>query len=214
MVLSQTRIMSSPDGKYVEKRYNGTGSIKWLLSPPFRMFYPFVALPESRLEREVGFLESDSDIKKPKLYSCDRENRLIKREYIDGKQDCRDGVSVGEALSSIHGTGYVLGDTKLSNFLSNDAGCYVIDAEQAIKSDKKKYRVWDATFALVSSSYYNYPEIDSFKKFVDGFASSYKYWQEYEDQLLKGPSPIFLLLLPIQHRYLYKKLLKDVIGGA
>lgn len=214
MVLSQTRIMSSPDGKYVEKRYNGTGSIKWLLSPPFRMFYPFAVLPESRLEREVGFLESSSDVKKPRLYSCDREKRSIKREYIEGRQDYTDGAGVGAALSSIHSEGYVIGDTKLSNFLSSDDGCYIIDAEQAIQSDKKRHRVWDATFALVSSSYYNYPKIESFKKFVDGFASSYKYWEEYEDELLKGPSPIFLLLLPIQHRYLYKKLLKDMIGKS
>jgi hypothetical protein len=98
MVLSQVLIQEDRDRKIIKKKYNSFNSYKWLLSPLLQLFYPFAALSKSRLERELEFLNSSNDIKKPKIYSVDLHNKELNREYIDGKVDYCEGSKLGKIV--------------------------------------------------------------------------------------------------------------------
>ncbi|MEM0143966.1 MAG: hypothetical protein QXL94_08540 [Candidatus Parvarchaeum sp.] len=199
MVLSQVLIQEKEDHKIIRKKYNGFNSYKWLLSPVLQLFYPFAALPKSRLERELEFLSSDNSIKKPKIYSFDIHKKEINREYIDGKRDYCEGSKIGRLFSDIHREGYSLGDSKLDNFICNDEAAYIIDSEQAIRTDKKSYRYWDISFLLLSAAYYNYPDRNGFKHFLEGFSKEYVYWDDYKRKAIRGFYSLLFLLLPLQH---------------
>ncbi|MCW1299369.1 MAG: hypothetical protein QXD02_03555, partial [Candidatus Parvarchaeum sp.] len=170
MVLSQVLIQEDRDRKIIKKKYNSFNSYKWLLSPLLQLFYPFAALSKSRLERELEFLNSSNDIKKPKIYSVDLHNKELNREYIDGKVDYCEGSKLGKLFSEIHKDGYSLGDSKLDNFICNSEGAYIIDSEQAIKTQKERYKYWDVSLLILSAAYYNYSNKTGFKQFLDGFS--------------------------------------------
>lgn len=199
MVLSQVLIQEERDRKIIKKKYNGFNSYKWILSPLFQLFYPFAALSKSRLERELEFLNSNNDIKKPKVYSFDLSNKELNREYVDGKVDYCEGSKLGKLFSDIHKEGYSLGDSKLDNFICNSEGAYIIDSEQAIKTNKERYRYWDVSLLILSAAYYNYSNKSGFKGFLDGFSKEYKYWQDYQKKAIKGVYSLLFIFMPVQH---------------
>ena len=199
MVLSQVLIQEEKDRKIIKKKYNSFNSYKWLFSPLLQLFYPFAALSKSRLERELEFLNSNNDIKKPKIYSFDLNNKELNREYVDGKVDYCEGSKLGKLLSEIHREGYSLGDSKLDNFICNSEGAYIIDSEQAIKTQKERYRYWDVSLLILSAAYYNYSNKTGFKQFLDGFSKEYIYWNDYQKRAIKGLYSMLFLLMPIQH---------------
>ncbi len=209
MVLSQILIKGESDHKIIKKKYNSFNSYKWVISPLFRAFYPFAVSSESRLERELNFLKSNNEIKKPKLYSFDADLRELDREYIEGNVEYCEGAKVGELLSSIHKEGYSLGDSKLDNFICNLEGAYIIDSEQAIKSDKKRYRYWDVSLLILSAAYYNYSNNSSFSNFLYDFSKNYSYWEEYRESAIKGIYALLFLLMPPQHLKSLKTALRD-----
>ncbi len=207
MVLSQVLIQEDRDRKIIKKKYNSFNSYKWLLSPLLQLFYPFAALSKSRLERELEFLNSSNDIKKPKIYSVDLHNKELNREYIDGKVDYCEGSKLGKLFSEIHKDGYSLGDSKLDNFICNSEGAYIIDSEQAIKTQKKRYKYWDVSLLILSAAYYNYSNKTGFKQFLDGFSKEYIYWQDYQKRAIKGMYSLLFLFMPVQHVYSLKNAL-------
>ncbi len=207
MVLSQVLIKEEKDRKIIRKKYNSFNSYKWLLSPILQLFYPFAALPKSRLERELEFLNSNNDIKKPKVYSFNIKNKEINREYINGKIDYCEGSKIGRLFSEIHKAGYSLGDSKLDNFVCDSETAYIIDSEQAIKSDKKRYMYWDISLMILSAAYYNYSNKSGFKKFLEEFSKEYIYWQDYGKMAIKGMYSLLFILMPIQHIYSLKSVL-------
>ncbi|MCL4373149.1 hypothetical protein M1384_03755 [Candidatus Parvarchaeota archaeon] len=213
MVLSQVSIQEEQGRKIIRKKYNSFNSYKWLLFPVFQFFYPFAALPKSRLERELEFLNFNSNIKKPKVYSFDLYNKELNREYIDGQVDYRDGSKLGKLFSNIHKEGYSLGDSKLDNFICNSEGAYVIDSEQAIKTDKKRYKYWDISLLILSAAYYNYSNKTGFKQFLDGFSKEYLYWQDYQKRAVKGLYSLLFLFMPIHQVYSLKCELSKVKTG-
>ena len=207
MVLSQVLIQEEKDRKIIKKKYNSFNSYKWLFSPLLQLFYPFAALSKSRLERELEFLNSSNDIKKPKIYSVDLHNKELNREYIDGKVDYCEGSKLGKLFSEIHKDGYSLGDSKLDNFICNSEGAYIIDSEQAIKTQKKRYKYWDVSLLILSAAYYNYSNKTGFKQFLDGFSKEYIYWQDYQKRAIKGMYSLLFLFMPVQHVYSLKNAL-------
>ncbi|MCL4362685.1 MAG: hypothetical protein OH338_05795 [Candidatus Parvarchaeota archaeon] len=207
MVLSQVLIQEDRDRKIIKKKYNSFNSYKWLLSPLLQLFYPFAALSKSRLERELEFLNSSNDIKKPKIYSVDLHNKELNREYIDGKVDYCEGSKLGKLFSEIHKDGYSLGDSKLDNFICNSEGAYIIDSEQAIKTQKERYKYWDVSLLILSAAYYNYSNKTGFKQFLDGFSKEYIYWQDYQKRAIKGMYSLLFLFMPVQHVYSLKNAL-------
>ena len=207
MVLSQVLIQEEKDRKIIKKKYNSFNSYKWLFSPLLQLFYPFAALSKSRLERELEFLNSNNDIKKPKIYSFDLNNKELNREYVDGKVDYCEGSKLGKLFSEIHREGYSLGDSKLDNFICNSEGAYIIDSEQAIKTQKKRYKYWDVSLLILSAAYYNYSNKTGFKQFLDGFSKEYIYWQDYQKRAIKGMYSLLFLFMPVQHVYSLKNAL-------
>ncbi|EEZ92532.1 MAG: Mn2+-dependent serine/threonine protein kinase [Candidatus Parvarchaeum acidiphilum ARMAN-4] len=205
MVLSQILMREEADHKVIRKKYNSFNSYKWLISPLFRVFYPFAISSKSRLERELNFLNSGNEIKKPKVYSFDTSLKEMDREYIEGDVEYCDGSKTGKLLSSIHKEGYSLGDSKLDNFICNQEGAYIIDSEQAIKSDKKRYNYWDVSFLILSAAYYNYSNKIGFKRFLEGFSKEYIYWQDYQKRAIKGIYSLVFLFMPLQHLYSLKE---------
>ena len=199
MVLSQASIVKEGNLIKILKKYNGIKSSKWTLFSFMRIFYPFATFSKGRLERELDFLQAENDIKKPKIYNFDIENRKIYKEYIDGEIDNCDGSSIGRTMSDIHRNGYTLGDSKLGNFICRDSNAYVIDAEQARYGGEKKYMYWDVSLLILSAAYRNYSYTKSFKSFITGFSKNYAYWDEYKKSALKGVSSLLFLLMPVQH---------------
>ena len=209
MVFSQVNINIRDGRKEIVKKYNGFNSSKWWLSRLLHPFYPFASSSKSRLERELNFLRSENKLKKPEVYSFNMDEREIRRQFIEGKNDYCSGGGIGKLLSEVHKEGYVLGDSKLDNFICNSDSVYIIDAEQAIHADKNRYRYWDVSLLLLSAGYYNYSNIEGFKSFIDGFSREYAYWKGYRERVLKGPYSLLFLLMPVQHVAALRKALLD-----
>ena len=201
MVLSQILVQEEQGRKVVRKKYNGFNSYKWLLSPTLQLFYPFAVSSKSRLERELEFLNSNNNIKKPKVYSFDLYNKELNREYIDGKVNYCEGSKLGKLFSDIHKEGYSIGDSKLDNFICNSEGEYIIDSEQVIKTSKKRYMYWDVSLLILSAAYYNYLNKKGFNDFLEGFSKEYLYWEDYRKTAIKRVYSLLFLFMPIQHVY-------------
>lgn len=149
----QSRILVVDSEKLVLKEYGGeAGLIKWLVvnlsSTPVKM-YPFVFNPRSRMEREVSFLRTDTPgFMKPGLRVVDYIGVRIIRDYVEGEEvDSSTSPQVfrvlGRSLGMLHCSGWALGDTKVSNFVSNDGRVYIVDAEQAVETWRKEHFSWD-----------------------------------------------------------------------
>ncbi len=209
MVFSQSKVLRDNDSERIVKKYNGLNSGKWMFSPLLWLFYPFAISSKSRLERELDFLDSDNDIKKPKIYDYSLKNREITREYINGTVKPYDGRKIGKVLYDVHKNGYSLGDSKLDNFICDKNNAYIIDSEQSIKTERRRYVYWDVSLLLLSAAYYNYSEIKNFKSFISDFSENYAYWQEYKHNAIKGFHSMLFLLMPTQHI----KALKEILYG-
>ncbi|MEM1599982.1 MAG: serine/threonine protein kinase, partial [Sulfolobaceae archaeon] len=150
--------------------------IKWYFISAFFWNYPYVADPKERLKREINFfLERFSDsIIMPKLIDIDLKELCIIREFIKGEEIGVDNIGiVGKGLREIHDAGYVLGDTKISNFVVVNDKLAVIDAEQSLKSTDSYYRAWDLLVLFLFLSY----KISNLNQFQ---LMARKFLEEYE----------------------------------
>lgn len=156
MVLEQTEIVDRGGLKLVVKRFSDLSGLKWLLSLPFKPFYPFTLSACDRLRREYEFFRAEHEgFKTPKVYLVDWKSKILEREYVEGVKLC--DLEVLEAagilastLARLHGEGWCLGDSKPSNFILKGGEVYVIDGEQAVRSPGENYRIWDLAFSLFS----------------------------------------------------------------
>jgi len=156
----QARIFN---GKVI-KSFMSPWSLKWLISLPTLVFYPYSINPKTRFFREVNFFTEWSKkkhpvIKVPKILGMDYSRLIIVREYIKGRTAYDIGLDgflpLFEALAFIHNEGWVLGDTKPSNFLLDDKNhVFVIDAEQAIRSNNVEFMAWDLAILLLVTNVY------------------------------------------------------------
>lgn len=161
---SQSQILRVNNEKYVWKNYSHQpGIFKWLViniaNIPVKV-YPFVLDPKDRMERETRFLkENRQRVPLPKLFLIDWINYTVVREYIDGEPfDPKNHVKamdeIARIIGQIHKSGYVMGDTKYYNFLvGKDGKIYIIDVEQAIKTDNPYYQLWDIILFLITTTY-------------------------------------------------------------
>ncbi len=161
---SQSQILMVNNEKYVWKNYSHQpGIFKWLLiniaNIPVKV-YPFALDPRDRMERETRFLrENKQKFLIPRLFLVDWINYTIVREYIDGepfdpKSHVEKMSEIARIIGQIHRSGYVMGDTKYYNFLiGKDNKIYVIDAEQAIKTDNPYYQLWDIILFFITTTY-------------------------------------------------------------
>ncbi|MCW1293317.1 MAG: hypothetical protein OH318_02950 [Candidatus Parvarchaeota archaeon] len=179
-MLSQSKIVKDKDGIKVIKKYDTFKSLKWVFSLT-NILYPFVYSPAERFRREFNFLSAENEINKPRIYYASEKDKVIVREYIEGEVGCYDGKSLGKIMSQVHGEGYVIGDTKLENFVCTNKGAYIIDAEQSIISNN--YREFDIYILLLSAKYKSFIKKENFSRFLLDFSSSYEMWKRYDKSM-------------------------------
>jgi len=156
LVLDQIEIVEKDGLKLVVKRFSDLPSLKWLISLPFKPLYPFTLSACERLKREYGFFKAGHGrFKTPRVYLVDWKDKTLEREFIDGvklsSMEILEAVDIlASTLASLHREGWCLGDSKPSNFILKDGVIYIIDGEQAVKSNSENYRIWDLTFTLFS----------------------------------------------------------------
>ncbi|BCU68438.1 hypothetical protein HS7_18750 [Sulfolobales archaeon HS-7] len=176
-MVSQVKVEEFHGKKVVTKRYDSATSVKWyFITNAFRA-YPFVAEGKERMKREMDFLTSRLSIAKPVVYDFDMKNLVLYREYIYGGQ-IENFYKLGKTLSKVHNDGYVLGDTKISNFLESKGEVYIIDAEQAIRNENEGFFAWDLLIAILFISYRNFSNLRAFRlelrEFLEGYEPSPK----------------------------------------
>jgi len=180
-LISQAELVTIDDRKYVRKRYGKeVGIIKWL--PPaifLRSIYPFTLEPRERMRREVEFLsQSWSGLGVPKILTYDEGKLELIREYVVGDPlDYRAEEApklLGSALREIHSKGYALGDVKPTNFIvGSDGVIYVIDAEQAVRTEDPTIKCWDLMATLLLASYSLITNLSKYRKFIKSLISEY-----------------------------------------
>ncbi len=185
--------------KTVIKRYNDYESLKWWVVPLItNIFYPMTSSPESRLERELELYNEKIDgVNLPKIINCNKDSLTLEREYIEGRAPYKETKLLGDLLYHIHSHGYVLGDTKIDNFILNkeDKKVYLVDLEQIYKSDDDRLRAWDIDL-LFSSLSYNLNIIE-YKKAVREFKSAYLLWDKVSKYTMDARNAAVLLIMPL-----------------
>ncbi len=161
MEAPQAEIIVKGDKRYIVKGFQvARGVLKWVsLGLVYKASYPFALTPEARMKRELRFMNSKHErIKTPRIVGVDYERKTITREYIEGSPLRpwayeADAARLGEILAWIHEEGWVMGDTKPTNFLETPEGSiYVIDAEQSLEDSDVRLRGWDLLVAITFTS--------------------------------------------------------------
>jgi len=160
-VFRQVKIIDFNGVKLVVKEYTSErGIIKWFLIKAAGLtsqVYPYTFKPVERMKREIDFFEGSILNNTPKIIVKDWLNKLIIREYIDGNNvnplNREDVVKVAKTIADIHECGYSLGDSKYTNFIISNDRVYIVDAEQAIYTDRYEYMYWDIMVFLTTLIY-------------------------------------------------------------
>ncbi len=209
-LISQAEVVIIDNRKYVKKKYGKeVGILKWL--PPaifLRSIYPFTLEPRERMRREIEFLsQSWGYLGVPRVLTYDESKLELVREYVEGDPlDYRSDTSpklLGNALREIHLRGYALGDVKPTNFIvSKEGDIYVIDAEQATKTDDPSIKCWDLMATLLLASYSLITNLSKYRYFVRSLINEYLRDQRLVEVIREYTSHKFgglTLLMPPLH---------------
>jgi hypothetical protein len=100
-------------------------------------------------------------------------------------------------MYNLHSHDYVLGDSKIDNFILNekDKKVYLIDSEQVYKSNDDRLRAWDIDL-LFSSLSYNLNIID-YRKAIREFKSTYFLWDRVSRYTIDTRNAAVLLPMPL-----------------
>ncbi len=229
---AQVRIVEINGNKYVLKEYESEhGLIKWFLIKTAGVttkVYPYTMDPLERMVRETKFMDDVRDIvNTPKIILRDWIGRSIVREYVEGEpfkptDDPRDYRGIAEVLAEIHRYGYALGDTKFYNFIRTDQGYYVIDGEQAIKTDDPSFMYWDIMVFTITVVYglintYLGRSLKIVPRVLEGFIKSYlENGGEYAYRVLSMYNKfnyitLTYVLLPIPYNRHYIRVVESLI---
>ncbi|RLG79549.1 MAG: hypothetical protein DRO13_05780 [Thermoprotei archaeon] len=187
-MFSQSRIIVVNGRKYVVKNYTSeAGLVKWLLVKTAGVtakVYPYTVDPSERMSREVLFIDSMKNIiDLPRVIIKDWISKVVVREFVEGEvfspsSGVREYRSIGRLLAVIHSHGFALGDTKFQNFVKSKTGYYVIDGEQAVRTDDYSYMYWDVmvfcvtcTYGLISSKPMG--SLRKMQEYIAGFLEGY-----------------------------------------
>lgn len=220
-LIAQVEVTSIKGKKYVVKRFTKeVGVIKWI--PPtivFRAAYPFTLLPKERFTREVNFFSQEWEcVKTPKILEADEESLTIIREFVEGEfiSYDRHANDLARALAKIHSRNWALGDVKPTNFLISAKGeLYVIDAEQAIKTDNVPHKAWDLMLTSFFSAYYFITDTESYGGFLRKFLKAYLMNGDNRNVLRELTGLKFgglILLMPLPHAFTLSDVLEEMIS--
>lgn len=223
----QSRLLITGSEKLILKEYNSrVGLVKWFMvnvsSTPIKP-YPYTLSSISRMEREVSFFKASTQgFKKPRIHVVDYIGVRVIRDYIEGEKISYESSAevyeqYGRNLGMLHCSGWALGDTKLSNFVYNSSGVYVIDAEQAIKTNRIEHYAWDiavfaSTFSIgcYSTCILNEEEYTGkIKSFIEGYLETPCSIPGEVVGILKDRAEI-LLLIPFPLNFFFLKTLKTI----
>ncbi|MCH4814542.1 MAG: serine/threonine protein kinase [Saccharolobus sp.] len=210
---SQSRIIKKDEKIYVQKCYMTIFGIKWYFISTFFWNYPYVADPKERFVRELDFFLDNTwkDIViVPKLIDIDAKELCITREFIEGNEINEENIEiVAKGLREIHEVGYVLGDTKISNFvIVNRSKLAVIDAEQSFKSNNVYYRAWDLVVFFLFLSY-KMVNINHFQEVAKRFLDEYMPDKSIAKEFFDIKNINLMGLYPPTHLYILKNLMSN-----
>ncbi len=128
--LSQSKLITGPEGRLVLKKFTGMESVKWL--PAILLLkgiYPYAFTSLERVLRELFFFEYQGA---PRVRYWN--SKYIIREYIEGRPiSVKDFEKVTQYIKELHEKCWRIGDTKWDNFLiTKDGRVVLVDAEQAV----------------------------------------------------------------------------------
>ncbi len=161
MEAPQAEIIVRNGKRYVVKSFQvARGVLKWVsLGLVYKASYPFALTPDARMKRELDFMGDEHDrVRTPRIVDVDYSRKIVVREYIEGSPLRpwayeADAARLGEILAWIHAEGWVMGDTKPTNFLEAPGGqIYVVDAEQSLRTEDPRLRGWDLLVAITFTS--------------------------------------------------------------
>lgn len=219
-LIAQVEVIELEGKKYVIKKFaKEVGVVKWI--PPtvfFRVNYPFTLVPKERFDREVRFFEQEwTCFRTPKLYEKDPKNLIIVREFIDGKPATYSHHSkkLGKFFAILHTHDWSLGDTKPTNFLVTEDGIlYIIDAEQAIPTDKDIHKAWDLMLSSFFIAYRFLSNPDRYLEVLSEFINSYLHEGgklEVIEELTTAKFSGLAILMPLPHVLIMSDVLEDVL---
>lgn len=224
----QSRVVDIDGMKIVLKTYGEeAGIVKWLLVSTANTFinlYPFSVNPSIRLRREVSFMRAQNiSVPRPEIYLINYVKPSLYREYVEGEivdpSSSQDMENVAATLCSIHQSGYVLGDSKISNFIkSHENAIYVIDAEQSTTTKSEIHRAWDLFVFLATSSLKvygkavknNYLYENVFSAFISSYSECLKSTRPLEELLKPYFTALFSTLIPPPLNLLLYRVIKSV----
>ncbi|EZQ06894.1 serine/threonine protein kinase [Candidatus Acidianus copahuensis] len=209
----QSKIVKIGDSKYVLKCYSANAGIKWyFISSLFSRSYPYSADPLLRMRREVDFLTFPwKKITVPKLIDIDYYTNCIIREFSEGREPSTtdDFYGIGYGLRAIHDNEFVMGDTKLENFLLSNEKTSVIDAEQAIKSNNVEYKSWDILVFSLFLAYKYMNDLKGFDEMMLSFLRGYGPSSEITKNIISLRNLNLLSFFPAFHLNNLKKLIHN-----
>jgi len=210
----QTKIVTVENQKLVMKCYNSSTSFKWyFISPSFRN-YPYSSNPEERMNRELNFFTHRwREIITPKVIDFDMEQTCVYREFLEGEEirNLDHFEKLGKALRHIHNEGFVMGDTKLENFITVQGKIAVIDAEQAIISTDISLRSWDLLVLSFSTAYTFIKDPLTFGKAIETLFSNYELPKEQAEELLGIKAIGLISLMPFLHFSTFRKVVEKYL---
>ncbi|MFP3203934.1 MAG: serine/threonine protein kinase [Metallosphaera yellowstonensis] len=207
----QSKVIEDGGKKYVVKCYGSNVGLKWyFISSVFRSF-PYVASPKARMSREIDFMTYTwKKVRVPTIVDLDTDEKCIVREYIDGRipNSVEDFVEVAHVLREIHEEDFALGDTKYENFLINN-GVWVIDAEEAVRTQENELKAWDLLVYFLFISYKFIQDVRSFERVVKEFLSIYVPDREVVLKALSLRNVQLLSMFPPLHLTILRKAMSE-----
>jgi Kae1-associated kinase Bud32 len=215
-IISQSRIVREGNNEYIIKYYDSIVSLKWFFVVSAFRVYPYVSNPKERMKRELEFFTYRWDgkvVNVPKIVDFDIDRLFIIREYLEGRtpKTEKDIELISKLLRKIHDNGFVLGDTKLENFIITKNKAYVIDAEQSIKSEKDEYKGWDLLvfFLFLASS--NIHDVKKFEALANAFLKKYEPPTSVIKNIFNVRNTFLLSFFPILHLEVLRKITAEFL---
>lgn len=227
----QSRIIMIGDKTYVVKDYaSDIGLLKWYmitLSNLAIRIYPFALEPRERMMREVVFMKTaEKCFSKPEIMAIDYGRLKLIRAYVKGStysftSPINIHYNIGYNLGLCHETEWVLGDTKISNFIHTDTSVYIVDAEQAVKKCSPEYAGWDLLVLVSTLFMEGYVKaisiVDESNRILEnilrGYVNGFSKWREVLEVLRTSEFKLLIyLLVPFPTNYLFIKKIEEIIG--
>lgn len=226
--VKQSRFFIVDNNMYVLKEYaSEIGLLKWyiIMVSNFAVgIYPFKLDPKERLIREVEFMsKSTKCFKKPEVLIVDYTKPKIVRSFVKGEVYSYDSpinihYEIGKCLGFCHEEGWVLGDTKITNFVYNEKGLFIVDAEQAIREYNEKYAAWDILVLISTLSMDGYLKAvkSDYSRIVDfilrGYIDTHRESADVIKMLRSNEfKPLILLLIPFPLNYVFYKKIGEYV---